>query len=82
MKYNQIEVLSTVTTTKHHTVKLTGEMVRELILKRHKIFVPSNAKVTFIVPSGGDWSGMRCDVTSDDPVWIEWDEETVEDKRS
>lgn len=74
----KIETLVTTVSTARHTIKLTREMILEM-LKSHMI--PSNAKVRFIVPGGGDWSGMAVDVNSDAPVWIEWESETVTDER-
>ena len=35
--------------------------------------IPSSAEVIFRVPTGGDWSGMNCDIDDDFPVVISWE---------
>lgn len=58
--------------------KFRAELNQDDILGylRYSKDIPNNAtnvKVVFNVPSGGNWSGMCLDVTSEDPVVVTWE---------
>lgn len=67
------------------TVNKISKTVTTIRLTAHDIINALNASgqnislaaaVTFKVPGGGDWSGMSIDITSEDPVIVEFTEET------
>lgn len=66
-----------VTTVKRHRLILDDESLQS-ILRTAGYFVPDNAKITFSVPGGGDWSSCDIDVDKDSPVVVTWEEtETI-----
>jgi hypothetical protein len=73
------EVLVTKTVTRRCTVKVTGGDIIGWL----KGVIPKGgqARVTFFVPRGGDYSGMQLDINEESPIYIEWEETTVEDSR-
>jgi hypothetical protein len=58
-----------VTTTRR--IALDAEQVRAL-LRASGVDVPANARVSFEVPCGGDWSGYMLDVDKDHPIHVTW----------
>lgn len=73
----ELELETSTTTTKQRVIKLTGQQIIELLRKAGHD-VPYNAEVSFLVPSGGDYSGMTVDIGLCDPVTVKWVEITEE----
>jgi len=55
-----------ITTTKRHTIILSGEDITELL------GVPEDASVSFDVPGGGDWSNMTIGIDCDLPITVSY----------
>jgi hypothetical protein len=78
-----MEILSSVHTRRVHTIKLTREMIVGMVQRKIKgTMVPVDAKVSFRVPTGGDYSGEKCFIEGDDVVWVEWETDSYEDTRA
>jgi len=63
--------------TTEHKVKLTGKDLLEYLAGSRPLEIggepiPSNAEITFRVPTGGDRSGTNVEITEDDPITISW----------
>jgi hypothetical protein len=65
-------------TTKHMSVRTTLHITAGEI--RQFVGAPENAKVFFVVPSGGDYSGIDVDIdekaTGEQVVQVQWEIET------
>lgn len=57
------------------TLKLTSYDIVELLKGSGLIPVESIAKATFLVPGGGDWSGMTVNIDSENYVSVTFEEE-------
>jgi hypothetical protein len=73
------EVITTkvVTTTVKKTVTLDRKAIQRL-LAQVMSGVPVDANIYIDIPGGGDWSNTSLDISSDNPVTIEWTETTTE----
>jgi len=67
---------STVTETVHR-IDISGAVIRDL-LARAGYTVPDSATVSFLVPSGADWSNTHVDVDDENPVYVRWETRSVE----
>lgn len=76
-----MEILSSVHTRRVNTIKLTREMIIELVRRKLKS-VPMEARVSFHVPTGGDYSGMKYFIEGNDIVLVEWETDSYEDTRT
>lgn len=49
--------------------------IMQILDQNGKINIPSNASVTFKVPSGGDYSGESLGISTTHPIVISWTED-------
>ncbi len=71
--------VKTITTSKY-TLALTGKDIVMLLRGEFTAVpevpmpdVPANAKVSFHVPGGGDWSHVDVSIDSETPIYVEWE---------
>lgn len=58
----------TVRTTRSCTLKLDRATLLAMLAQD----VPADARITFTVPRGGDYSGDRLNVDADNPITVSW----------
>lgn len=61
-----MKIESTQHVTTRHSGRITGEMLREVF------DLPDDAELTVLVPSGGDYSGMRLHLDADINLDARW----------
>lgn len=72
-----MKIVTQTTTRKHHSLELTDKQIREALK------LPKEARISFRVPTGGDYSGDELDI-SDYPLRVHWetfDTKTSEEER-
>jgi hypothetical protein len=64
------------------SIKLTGENIIDLLKEAGEIDMSQDniGSVSFTVPTGGDWSGMKVDIDNENTVNINYEIITTEDE--
>jgi len=62
----------TTITTEEYSAEVSGDQLKEYL------GLPKNAKVSFMVPGGGDWSNEEIDITEEDPLHVSYEVVTEE----
>jgi hypothetical protein len=73
----KVKMTASVTTERKFRVELTAKHLLAMLAKQGQR-IPSDAKITFHVPGGGDYSNMAIDIDDEKPVYVEWKTESVE----
>ncbi len=55
------------------TIQLTDQDILRL-LREQGAAIPPEARITVMVPGGGDWSNTALDISKETPIEIEWSE--------
>jgi hypothetical protein len=73
----KVKMAATVTTARKFRVTLTAEHLLAMLASQGQQ-IPDAATVSFHVPGGGDWSNTSIKIDEENPIYIEWKTETVE----
>jgi hypothetical protein len=74
-----IKITTTTQRTERFRIELTGNDITKM-LRNHPRFsdIPDRATISFHIPGGGDWSNTSIKIDDENPIYIEWQTETVE----
>lgn len=70
-------VVQRVTVTRHNSLVIDEAEMREF-LRTRGFNLPSNARIYFSVPGGGDWSNTDVDISREHPIYVEWTTEELQ----
>lgn len=63
------------------TIRLTDQDILHF-LREQGAAIPPEARITVMVPGGGDWSNTALDISKETPIEIEWSEHEHQERDS
>lgn len=66
------------TTVRERCIELTGDDIRGLLRDKLGIEIPASAKVSVMVPGGGNWANTDLEIDKDRPLEVVWTETETE----
>jgi len=74
-----IKITTVTRRTEQFRIELTGSDIAQMLKKHPRFFgIPDDVTISFHVPGGGNWSNTSIDIDDGNPVYIEWQTETME----
>lgn len=74
-----IKLQTTISTVERFSLELDRAALTELIRAAYP-GIPDSATIYFHVPGGGDWSNTCIDIDAENPVRVQWQVNSVEDR--